>query len=245
MRMGVTVDITRAIAGLDRLARTQVPFATSRALNAVAEKVVEAEQHEMKSVFDRPTAYTLNSLTVDRSDKRKLQAVVRFKRPTGRGTSAEKFLAAEIKGGSRRAKRFELALQAAGVMPAGYRAVPGRNVRLDANGNIPGALLRRVMKEARGQALNRREASQRAGRVGKRYGSEMVFIKPGAKNLSPGVWERVKTGFGGAVRPILLFVPRAQYVAIYRFHEIGEQTVRREFGPIWDREMEAALRTAR
>lgn len=64
MKIGVSVDITKAVAALDNLAKTQVPFAASKALNEAAQKVVEAEQREMRDVFDRPKPYTLNSLRV-------------------------------------------------------------------------------------------------------------------------------------------------------------------------------------
>lgn len=38
MKIGVSVDITKAVAALDNLAKTQVPFAASKALNEAAQR---------------------------------------------------------------------------------------------------------------------------------------------------------------------------------------------------------------
>lgn len=254
MRFGVSVDITRAVASLDALARTQVPFATSRALNAVAEKVVEAERHEMRDVFDRPTPYTLGSLRVIRSTKQRLEAVVTFKEAFGKAqVPASKYLAPNIKGGSRREKRFEAALRRAGVMPAGYRAVPGSGIRLDAYGNVPGSVIVKLLSyfkafpEAgyRANITDKRKASMARGRAGKRYGTAYFVGRPGDGKLPFGIWERTTTGFGSAIRPVFLFVGWAQYQAIFDFEYVGRKTVEREFEPAFDRELSAAVASAR
>ena len=254
MRIGVSVDITRAVAALDSLARTQVPFATSRTLNAVAEKVVEAEQHEMRDVFDRPTPYTLRSMRVIRSSRQRLEAVVTFKDAFGKAqVSASKYLAPQIKGGSRRPKRFEVALQRAGAMPEGFRAVPGSGVRLDAYGNIPGATIVKLLSyfrafpEAgyRANITDKRRASMAKGRKGKTYGTAYFVARPGDGRLPFGIWQRTRTGFGSAIKPILLFVDWTQYDAIFDFEYVGRKTVEREFAPAWDRELAAAVASAR
>ena len=53
-----------------------------------------------------------------------LAAQVLIESTGGKGVAPSKILAAEIEGGARRQKRFERALQAKGMMPGGYVAVP-------------------------------------------------------------------------------------------------------------------------
>ncbi|SER86124.1 hypothetical protein SAMN04244573_04468, partial [Azotobacter beijerinckii] len=51
-------------ASADRLRRIerQMPFATALALTRTAQLAKEAIEQDMRSVFDRPTRWTLNSL---------------------------------------------------------------------------------------------------------------------------------------------------------------------------------------
>lgn len=255
MRFDISVDITGATRMLDRLARDQVPFAASKTLNAVAQKVLEAEQHEMRDVFDRPKPYTLNSLRVIRSTKRDLQAVVTFREAFGKAQiPASKYLAPQIKGGSRREKRFEVALRRAGVMPNGYRAVPGQGLRLDAYGNVPGATIVRILSyfkafpEAgyKANITDRRRAQLKRGTRTK-FGMEMFVGRPADGRLPFGIWQRDTARAWGAsrLRPIFLFVDWTQYEAIFDFEYVGRKTVEREFGPTWDRELAAAVASAR
>src|SRR3546814_18055819 len=63
----------------------------------------------------------------------------------GKGTAPEKYLAAEIYGGTRGAKRSERALQMTGAMAAGLYAVPGSGAQRDAYGNMPDSEVRQVL----------------------------------------------------------------------------------------------------
>src|SRR3546814_18898385 len=63
----------------------------------------------------------------------------------GKGTAPEKYLAAEIYGGTRGAKRSERALQMTGAMAAGLYAVPGSGSQRDSYGNMPASEVRPVL----------------------------------------------------------------------------------------------------
>lgn len=255
MRFDVSVDITGATRMLDRLARDQVPFAASKTINAVAQKVLEAEQHEMRDVFDRPTPYTMNSMRVIRSTKQRLVSVVEFKENNAFGNRpASKYMSPSIKGGSRRMKGFELLLRNAGVMPDGYRAVPGRGLKLDAYGNVRRGDIIRIISyfrafPERGYKANitdRRRAQLKRGTRTK-FGMEMFVGRPADGRLPFGIWQRDTARAWGAsrLRPIFLFVGWTQYEAIFDFEYVGRKTVEREFGPAWDRELAAAVASAR
>ena len=58
-------DVKRALGDQQR----QMPFALSLAINRTLPDVRKAEQDAMRSGFDRPTRYTLNSLYIKPSTK--------------------------------------------------------------------------------------------------------------------------------------------------------------------------------
>lgn len=79
MRFDVRHNIRDVERGLSDFARGQLPFATSRALNAVADDVARAEEAELRDALDRPTPFTLKGVAVRRSSKARLEAAVFIK----------------------------------------------------------------------------------------------------------------------------------------------------------------------
>lgn len=68
------------------------------------------------------------------------------------------------------------------------------------------------------------------------YGFEYFYIAPGQKgprgrnqNLLPGVYKRVFTGFGSAIRPVMIFVSKANYKKRFDFYGNAEKVARKEF----------------
>ncbi|SDH05679.1 MULTISPECIES: hypothetical protein [unclassified Duganella] len=62
--------------GLDTFARKQLPFASARALTAIGRRVQEGEQGGMRSLFDKPTPFTVKSVGVKAARKNDLVATV-------------------------------------------------------------------------------------------------------------------------------------------------------------------------
>ncbi|WAR46954.1 hypothetical protein [Methylomonas rapida] len=145
-------DIARHLDGY----RSQIPFATSLAINRTADLVRKAIVAEMKRVFDRPTPFTLNSLYVSPSNKDKLEAVVWLKdgndvvkagpyatmtkdgvnwsryqpkdiaKSGNVGTPATKYLGPEIFGGQRNARNSERRLRDAGLLGSSMFTTPAK-----------------------------------------------------------------------------------------------------------------------
>src|ERR1700679_188410 len=99
---------------LTKLEREQLPFAQSQTANRLARQGIADLKDKEKEGFDRPTAYALNAFYWPKASKRSPTAEIRAKDFAGKGTPAWKFLDPEVFGGTRRMKRFELALQAIG-----------------------------------------------------------------------------------------------------------------------------------
>lgn len=231
--------------------RRQVPFALSRALNATAADVQRDEQRVMEQRFDRPTPYTVNSLWTKRSTKVDLEAVIRPKDGgAGSGRSASAWLDVGVAGGARRMKGFELALRTAGILPSGMYVVPAAAAQLDVFGNWKRSELTRILVALRSgatAAASRQIARRDAKRGAPGSASTKYFVLRGqSDDLEPGIYERRKTTFGTAVRPIVIFTTRTpRYRRRLPFEEVARNTVRRVFERHFDREFAAAVASAK
>lgn len=157
--------------------------AVSVSLNKTGKAIKEAEQKEMRRVFDNPVPYTLNSLQLDPSTPETLQAAVWFKEPARMG---QHYLVPQVEGGSRRLKGFELAL-------GGQQYVPGKAARLTKYGNVSYGQIKQVLstlgraERYTGATANISSRSRRRNTRPRDY----VVIRRGNKaGLVPGVYER-------------------------------------------------------
>ena len=136
---------------LNAIARKQVPYATSLALNNTAKDVIKAEQDEMRRVFDRPTPFILRGLRVTKyAKKTDLQAEVGFKDVYGRsGEAVENTLKPHIPGfpATRQPKGMERQLRRRGFLGANEWLVPSRTLKLNQYGNITGPLATKMLAD--------------------------------------------------------------------------------------------------
>jgi hypothetical protein len=208
-----------------------VPYATATALTRTAKRAESANVSEMRSVFDRPTRYTLGSTLVVPASARNLRARVQIKDKASSGRPAERYLLPEVEGGSRNEVATERALRYMGVLNAGERMVPGayaRETMLDASGNIRRAALRAVLtalghSHGAGKAKRKGSTTVSWGRVaGQRA---VYFAGPVGKKGARGVWMR-EPGVRG-VQPVLIFtrtLPR--YRPRLAFTRVAEKEAR-------------------
>ncbi|MFC7611747.1 hypothetical protein [Teichococcus aestuarii] len=61
---------------LDNLARRQLPYAAATALNDTAKVAANSVRKELPRIFDRPTPFTMNAISMTRATKGRLQARV-------------------------------------------------------------------------------------------------------------------------------------------------------------------------
>lgn len=242
-------EITKRV---DDVQHKQIPFAMSQALNDTAFKVMEAERLEMRDVFDKPTPWLLRGLRVAKSTKHSLVATVGFDRDGNKtGVTGDKVLRAEVLGGARRLKGFEVALRRKGYLEPGEFAVPGKAAgdlnMIDSYGNMKGSAIVQILSKL--QAFM--EIGHTANVAGKRQraaGRSRVFWvgKPG-RNTPRGIWliDEKYGGGRGRLRPIIVFVNSTNYEAVFDFGYVASKTVEHEIGPAFQRRLANALRTAR
>ncbi|HEY1709591.1 MAG TPA: hypothetical protein VGG10_15090 [Rhizomicrobium sp.] len=204
LALSIHADVRNLERSLDALARKQLPFATSQAANRLAFQAINDLRAKEQTVFDRPTPWTLNGFEVVKGKKTSPGAEIRAKDFATKGTPAWKYLTPETFGGSRRMKRFELALKA--VFGTGYTTF-GRGARLNRYGNISEADVVKLLSALGafsevGFSANRTARShRRATRAGRRQ--ETYFLAHSKQDGTPLAIYRVVSS--GHVEPVLVF----------------------------------------
>lgn len=250
--MAIEVDVDNALSGtLTALERQNLAFAAMQACNATALGVRDAWKQQAVRVFDRPTPLTINAVLYAKATKDRLYADVYLRNEAHAGNPPAAYLRPEVEGGARPAKGFERLLRRAGQMPGDLFAVPAAGVQLDAFGNVPTGTLGQVLSQlqARRDPQQNQTAESRARRVKrerKRIGERDYFAltkRHGA--LRPGVYQRLKTTFGSAVRGIFRFVRQPQYKPRYDIFGYAQRTWDKLMPFYFRRELDKALLTSK
>lgn len=206
-----TPDLTRALRRIENVQK-QARFAQARALNSTAFDLRARIQERMRAVFDRPTPYIVDSIWVGKkADPESLEAWVYPRERGGKGVDPARVLLAQVTGGRRRAKRFEVALQRIGVLPAGMGTVPAKWVVAshgDGFGNVKGSFIVRLLSYLQafgeqGYRANMSEKKRKAiAKTGRRFQNGQVIVRGGLKlkglaqirgveyfvSMGPGEW---------------------------------------------------------
>lgn len=220
---------------LHSLAAGQIPYATMIALNNTAFAVRAKLQDTMRSVFDRPTPWLLNQVTVSKATKDHLTAVVGTLegKQTATGKNAgftrfssgvyERVLAPHIQGGTRELRKAEVRLQRAGILPTGWLCVPSPNAPLDQYGNLPESWwvmilswLNALQWSSQGAMQNRAEKLSKRKNKLERAGIEVFAAIPGrdkTRQLHPGIYLRQRKDGYQSIHAAILFVRRVTYRA--------------------------------
>lgn len=209
MRLDIkTAGLESVQRHIDSLAAGKLQAAQIKAVNDVAfQSVRPAMQDEMRSVFDRPTAYVVNSPLVKPATASRMHSVIEPAYRGGKGIDPQRILNAQAFGGRRRDKRSEVALRRVGILPAGYQTAipetpfPGSE---DGHGNLRGSFLvqllsyfqafgeqgyRANMSDARKRALQRNGGAKRSlvgPTMGRRYIVAYGKLRGGARWTAKG-----------------------------------------------------------
>ena len=180
MQVSVKSDIKKLTNTLSTIQRKQIPFATSKALNATAFDARKSVQTALDLQLDKPTPYTKRGVQVEKSTKKNLVAQVGFRsRKFGKGqgsiTQAE-YMQRQIAGGTR--------------LPKG-QAIPvpvPKNMKPNKFGNIPRGKIDRLLADK------------------DKYFSGV----PKGRNSGAGIWQRMPANSkrkkqGGKIRMVIAY----------------------------------------
>lgn len=217
MQISIRAHIREATRDLEQVHRRHIPFATVYAATLTAKAVKVAEIQAMRNSFDRPTDYVLNALRSTPATKSHPVATVEFKDFSTKSVPAKRFLNPEISGGPRSRKSHELRL---GTILGTQYVVPGKDMPLDAHGNLKAATYMQIVSQLKVAA----DASQNASnsRRSKAKRKTNAFYKLEGR---PIIMQRQ----GDVVRPALIGVRAPQYQSRFDFYGIAERMVGTEF----------------
>ena len=198
MFISVKSNVKEVTRGMENL-RKQIPFATSKAINAMAYQAQQALGKEIDDKIDRPTPFTRKSWLYKRSTKSKLEAVVYAKDIQSR------YLRLQEDGGTRKPNRRAI-------------AVPVKQ-RRNKYGNIPRTAISRMYNAGsrkyfsgvpKGGKQSTPGIYQRLGKDGRAQIRLMIKWQPEAqykkKTDFEGVAARiVKAKFNAELRKQILF----------------------------------------
>ena len=233
MRLNLKTDFPAVAARIEELG-PRATIVAAIALTRTAQDVQAAIKAEMPSAFDRPTRYAVTGMYLKRATKTSLEARVWVKDDTfGKGTKADRFLGPQIFGGNRGLKGIERLLQANGMMPQGWYAVPGDGATLDANGNVRRTQITQMLSQLKVQRgaghESRASGSTRSNRTIARQGVTYFALPNGNRGVPPGVYIKRRFAHGTAIKPMFVFVKQVQYKTRLRFFEIGQATIEAKF----------------
>ena len=170
--VGIRIDSASFGRDIDRVAGS-VDKALIKALNWTAFDARSDLQDEMRSVFDNPTPWTINSVYVKKAKPRHQVATVGIKDSTLSGTSAAEYLRSQVEGGDRSVKRVESLLRRSGVIRSNHRLVIASSARKNRHGNITKGRLKKIVNDVRG---------------GRRQGAKYFVMRKGGDPV--GIFQR-------------------------------------------------------
>lgn len=225
IRIEATPDLQTLSKAFRELGQRQLPFAMAKAATSTAKRVQQGLLEVMGQRIENPTRYTMNSVFLSAATKANTQAIVGYK-DKGQGVTPDTYMQTPVQGGRRKAKRFDRALQARGLIKGGQTAIPLPDV-LDANGNAKGSTVRRILREL-----------AKEGAKAKYFVAEIEGTY--------GVWERRSTGFGEAIRPVFSIVESMPAYAVQvPFFKIAQNIVQANYQREFTSALEYAIETAR
>jgi hypothetical protein len=240
MAAGRPIEI-RGIAGVRALLASVSPAmaaAADRAETRMAYQIMQAEREQMRQDIDRPTPFSISSVRYKPAGSAGqfgappvAGAAVYMQDAFTRGSRVgpDEWLGVQIVGGQTAGpRRSEKRLQMMGLMPRGKVIVPDKSLRLDRYGNIPGALMTRILSNL--GAIDTARTT--------RGNAETKYIVTGPRGNEDGIWGRV----GSTWRPLIWFVDRQTYDPRYRWYQRAETEVIAGYTQILDAETRRAIR---
>jgi hypothetical protein len=246
--ISIKIDASDVARTLSAFAK-QIPYATALAMTATAKDAVEDLKAEMRRVFDRPNNFTMNAFYAKPARKTDLTATVMAREWAPGGRPASKYLAPEIEGGARGMKGFEKALSG---ISGGQYAMPGKDARLDANGNMSRGQIVQILSRLGAlydplQNMTDRTTARlrRKGMLVAASGmkSDMFLARENRVGRPYGIYQLI--GPGRVAQLLVFTTKRPTYKAILPFGSIVANSVGRTWPSNVSKAIDAALKTAR
>ncbi|MDR2697156.1 MAG: hypothetical protein LBB40_01625 [Holophagales bacterium] len=238
MEMKITLpDFKKTIDKMDK----QVLFANRLTTNKLMKDIKVALVDEMKRVFDNPVKFTLNSVRLlyagmkyGGSNERMQIGIIYIddviKQKDKDKTAPGHYLWAQVKGGQRAKKPFEL-----GRPYRGGFLVPAHTAPRDRHGNIPAKIYQQIKHDFDARKSGKTNSEKQ----------DQVYIGPTLKNSNRmGVW--LRDNKRRKLTPILVWTPKVKaYKKRFKMNDIGERIIKDKVDKYFAESLDHARRTAR
>jgi hypothetical protein len=161
------------------LAKEQIPYAMMTMLNNSAFNLQKTSRDTINAKIDRPVPFIAKSTAV-----------------TSRvyiGNNRKFILAKHEYGGARGLQGLERLLRGKGLLKAGQRAIPSKDMGRDAYGN-PARRSVNAIKQWITSGMPKPERTTRSGRAKRKVNRKFVISSDSRGGLLPGIWEEMKVG---------------------------------------------------
>lgn len=219
LRISVGIDAKRLRQNLDSIARQQLPFAISQALNATAQRVIEAGTSAIDEAFDQPRDFTRKAFTQSasfggqRASKREPVAVVVAKPAQEQYLAPSEFGEQQSLGRGRRIRT-----------PVG--------IKTNAGGNIP--------RDAIRQMLNDPDVF-----LGTVRGVNGLWQRPATPRAKGAPKRKVKANTTGRLKLLVAFTKPVVVRSRLHFYPIAQRVVETSFDQLFDIALARAWETAK
>jgi hypothetical protein len=197
--------------------------------------------------FDIRGAGLMNKLDADR-----MEAIIDLSGEGNKqGVTPDMVLKAQINAGERRHKRHEVALRRALILPEGMSIVPGDAAILDQFGNMSSGQIVQIIawfrgfeeggKGTRANMTDRTRAKLGRDRKSGQRGIQYFALQKKHGKLLPGIYQRIQTGFGSAVKPVMIFVRAPKYERKLDFYGVANKAALAKFDQSFPRYLKQML----
>ncbi len=245
MQIDAQPDLATLSKALRTLGERQLPFVLALTATNLAIRVKKGTLSIMRQRLDRPTSTTLNSLYVKPAKKGNPVARSFFKDAWTSGVPADTYLQQVVRGGQRPHKRFEKALIAKGVMKSSQYAIPAASA-MNQFGNVSRGVIMKILSGlGAAESVSGFQANATGSKRSKRKGNAQRYFA-GEVDGTHGIWERKKTAFGDAVRPVFVFSDGTpHYKAQLPIFKIADNIVKANYMAEFTSAMDHAMASAR
>ena len=233
-----TSELQALVKQLEGLNARGISFANQRATNNVAFKVRAEWMRKAGEVLDRPRPFTRNAMLVRKASRSNPVATVFVRDEASGGIAPAVYLQQQVLGGQRRMKRSDRALQAAGLLPPGFVALPGAGITLDSNGNIRASQIKRILAAVRANQSS--AGGSKPAQQKQRRGVAVFALAEQHGKLRPGVYERR----GRDIKPLLVFLRAGRYQPRFDIFEYARDVLQREAVPEYRAALTAEIERA-
>lgn len=223
----ITLDTKRLDQKMKKLRGPLLPKVMVRTLNDLAFKGRQGVQQDLPSIFDAPTPFTVRGVRYQKATLQRPESAVFMSDEAAKGTPAGTYLQPQAKGGQRRQKRSERAMERAGILGRNEGWVPGKALRLNRYGNVTGPRMVQILSQLKAFSEVGFQANVTARSKARKPNRKQYFVPRPGSSLPRGVYERYGRGRRKA-RPVLLFVPLPRYTPRFDIAKVVGRRVERD-----------------